>query len=234
MEGDNRMRILLITLMLVLLCMPAYAIQVDGFASYDEAADSAGTSWEATEKWKVGNGDVELLIDTDYGEADDEEISNEGSIVIGYDPRMTPSWSIWSICESGFDKLQDIKNENYCGGGPKYIVYQSDNFTASISTGLIYHYLKYRDDSVEENERVSTRLKARYFDDPFELKFVAFHQPSINDLEDDYIIKGEASITHWMDERYGLTAKIGYEHRSMGDFEDELTPFFGASMKTGD
>ena len=121
-----------------------------------------------------------------YGTSGGTVTKDQGSLSLGYDPKINDKWSIWLDYTAGYNKPWGIEFENMLGGGPKYYIIKNDDRKMSFSTGILYQY----DANTQEGQRrLSHRLK--YKDRRTALTY--FHQPDI-DNSADYISKGTATF----------------------------------------
>lgn len=151
-----------------------------------------------------------------YGSHDDEIVQNQGHLRLNYDPAINEKWSLWFYEEAGYDKPKGIDFESFTGGGPKYILYQSDTSKASASVGYLYHY----QDNKEAN-RLSLRLKGKSRLALFNIYAVAFYQPNIEDFE-DYLADAEIGVSIAIVEDLRLKLSIEDHYRSMLDEKNEF------------
>ncbi len=155
-----------------------------------------------------------------YGKHDDEIVQNQGYLRLSYDPRINEVWSLWFYEQVGYDKPKEIDVESFTGGGPKYMLYESDISKASISWGYLYHYQELEDESKDIN-RLSLRLKGKTKVGTLDLFGIAFYQPNIEDF-DDYLASGEIGLSMAIVQNLNLKLSIEDHYRSMLDEPNEF------------
>ena len=117
-----------------------------------------------------------------YGKTEKIVSRDEGSFSFGYDPQISDQWFLWFDEVIGYNKVLDIRFENFVGGGVKYQAFDS----LSLSGGVLYYY---REGDEQGEGLYSFRVK---FENDV-AKAVYFYQPYMDDI-DEHIIKGRVEI----------------------------------------
>ncbi|MCK5020643.1 MAG: DUF481 domain-containing protein, partial [Candidatus Peribacteraceae bacterium] len=205
-------KVLIAVLFLTMLSGTAFADSLDiGFDSDQNSVNSRTLSVRADKEISA------IYFSAEYNKSKVADIiaTDDGFIRVGFDPKITDKWHLWFYGEFGFNNMMGINIENFLGGGPKYIITSGPNHKLSASFGLLYHYQELSDNTEDKIGRLSTRIKGFYHIKDFEFSSVAGHQPNISDLDDDYILYGEAVIVWKMRENIRMKYIITDEYRSV-------------------
>ena len=146
---------------------------------------------------------------------------DNGSLRFGYDTELLNPirlqsynhWGLWIFEQVGYNNIRGIHFENLLGIGPKYIFIRTPLMSASLSTGIIYHY---EDGSTGKRNlaRLSIRPKVKVSGGSTTVSFVAFYQPDIEDFK-DYIINAKLVSEQKVTKTLSLKLVLTDEYRSI-------------------
>lgn len=178
--------------------------------------DEAGYTVAAS----VEEGNLSAFGKYHYAARNNLRYDEKGHIGLNYNVVFTDSpVSLWLYDKVVFvDFARQIDLENRGGGGLKYTIPGLiDSASLSLSVGYLNHFTEYSDDSKTTVHRASIRPKASFKSGPWDLRWVGYYQPSMDEPEEDYILESTASAGYWLSELWGVKLARDDEYRSMID-----------------
>lgn len=173
----------------------------------DEAGYSVAVS--------VEEGNLSVFGKYHYAERDAKRYDEKGHAGIEHDYIFTDSAVSWWLFDKvGTDFARKIRVENYGGTGLKY-TFLDNELHLSLSAGYLHHYTEWSDDSKTTVHRASIRPKAKYKNGPWDIRWVGYYQPSMDEPEEDYITESTGSVGYWLNKTWGLKLERQDEFRSM-------------------
>lgn len=156
-----------------------------------------------------------------YTEHEGEQEESKGSAGADYDYPTDSPLTWWAFEHTGTDWAQGIRFENQAGAGPKYTLVDNKKLQISLSAGYLYHTVDYYGTETTAINRASIRPKAQWQTGRFDLRFVGYYQPRLDDYDDDYILKSTASCTYWIWRNIGMKITREDEYRSVSMVDDK-------------
>jgi hypothetical protein len=192
------------------LAMNAFGAEID-LGATERDGSVASQTYHAGLNVKSEN--AYASIEWNYGKIANIVTVDRGVLRFGYDPEISNNWSFWLFNQTGYNNPRGIIVENLLGAGPKYTFVKTQNISASLSSGIIYHYEDGPNGS-RNLARLSVRPKAKISDSKASISFVGFYQPNLEDFG-DYIITAKLISEHKVTERMSMKLILSDEYRSI-------------------